>query len=491
MYELNQLIELFSLIREKVSRNQLEEAIVDIQYALKGFLTLSAHEWYVRSINMMGVVYALMENEGMAVSCYLDGLEYANEHGVKAVSSMLYNNIGSRFFGLSDYKKAKYYFEISEGHLNANGLEASTGEDEYYKLLITTKFNLVSCCFYIGEYALGKKHLDEIEALLKEHPIPNHLFSFEIYRCYYEWHKGNQDYSRREIPQIVKRLDADLFSAFSLKNLIGDLALLLKEMRMDKEWLKVLEFYQQQAIHLKSMSMMQKVLELKMEFYDITEEKKLYEECCIELFELLEKVRELNNLERVRALNMKIDLRTAEKNVQAAEGKSERDPLTGLKNRRAMNKWVTQKIQDVKTANGQIAIGLADIDCFKMLNDTYGHLQGDKVLKEVSMILSNCMEGVGEVFRFGGDEFVILLHSGEVSGIEEVASCVLKRINRKKIKNENSLILPFVTMSIGFFVTKIDEGVNMDELIDKADTVLYEVKKHGRNNFRIYHSMEW
>ena len=76
MYELNQLIELFSRIREEVAQNQLEEAILDIQYALKGFVALSAHEWYVRAMNMMGVVYALMENEGMAVSCYLEGLEF-------------------------------------------------------------------------------------------------------------------------------------------------------------------------------------------------------------------------------------------------------------------------------------------------------------------------------------------------------------------------------------------------------------------------------
>ena len=290
---------------------------------------------------------------------------------------------------------------------------------------------------------------------------------------------------------MIQNINANLFSAYSLKNFIADLTLLLKQMRMDKEWIMVLDFYQQQAEQMNSISMKQKALELKMDYFDIIGAKDQYEECCIELFELLEKARELNNAERVRALNMKIDLRTAEKNVQAAEGKSEHDSLTGLKNRRAMNKWITNKIQEVKNVHGQIAIGLADIDCFKMLNDTYGHLQGDRVLKEVAMILSDCLEGVGEVFRFGGDEFVVLLHNGDVSGIEEVASCVLKRINRKKIKNENSFVLPFVTMSIGFFVTKIDEGADMDELIDKADTVLYEVKKHGRNNFRIYHSMEW
>ena len=491
MYELNQLIELFSRIREEVAQNQLEEAIIDIQYALKGFAALGAHEWYVRAMNMMGVVYAFMENEGMAVSCYLEGLEYADEHGVKAVSSILYNNIGARFFALSDYKKASYYYQVSEEHLLANGPVGTVVEEEYYQLLITTKFNAISCCLHNQEYELSKKHLREVKNVLKDHSSTQNLYLYEIYSCCYEWYTGNLEYTRKRIPQVIQNLDASLFSAYSLKNIIADLALLLKQMRMDNEWLIVLEFYHMQADHMNSISMRQKVLELKMDYYDITGAKDLYEECCIKLFELLEKAKELNNSERVRALNMKIDLRTAEKNVQAAEGKSEHDSLTGLKNRRAMNKWITNKIQEVKNIQGQIAIGLADIDCFKMLNDTYGHLQGDRVLKEVAMVLSDCLEGVGEVFRFGGDEFVILLHSGEVSGIEEVASCVLKRVNRKKIKNENSFVLPFVTMSIGFFVTKIDEGADMDELIDKADTVLYEVKKHGRNNFRIYHSMEW
>lgn len=491
MYELNQLIELFNRIREEVAHNQLEEAISDIQNALKGFAALSAHEWYIRAINLMGVVYALMENEGMAVSCYLEGLEYADENGVKAVTSILYNNIGTRFFNLSDYSKAAYYFQLSENHLLATGPVGTVGEEEYYQLIILTKLNSISCCFHNRDFEAGKKHLRDVEVVLKDHSNPQNRYSYEIYQCCYEWYKGDKAYAQKRVSQIVKELHDNLFSALTLKNIITDFIQLLKDMRLDTEWLIVLDYYQKQAEQLNSISMSQNVLEYKMDYYDMVGEKEIYEECCIRLFELSEKARELNNMERVRALNMKIELRTAEKNVLAAEGKSEHDPLTGLKNRRAMNKWITKKIQEVKEAQGQIAIGLADIDCFKTLNDSYGHLQGDRVLKEVALILENCLEGVGEVFRFGGDEFVILLHDGELSTIEETSFCALKRIKRKKIKNENSSVLPFVTLSIGYFVTKIDDGVDMDELIDKADTVLYEVKKHGRNNFRIYQNMEW
>jgi len=490
MYELNQLIDLITKIREKLYTNQLDEAISDIQYALRGFATLSAHEWYVRTINMMGVVYALMENEGMAVSCYLEGLEYAKEHEVTRICSILYNNIGSRYYALEDYETAEKFYCISEEHLTQNGVGGIVNEEEYFELLSNTILNKISCNLRTQNYEEAKINCGLIEEIQKKHSTRKTRYIYEFSSCNYEWCIGNQEYARNEIAGIVNQINEDFFSAQGMKFLIGDMVLLLKNMRADKEWFQVIEYYKKNSERLNSESMKLTSLEYEMEYYEITGLTKEYNECCVKLFEQIEKAKEVNSQERVRALNMKIELRTAEKNVQDAEGKSEHDPLTGLKNRRAMKKWIDKKIAEVKSAEGQIVIGLADIDCFKMLNDTYGHAQGDRILKEVSGIMTNCVEGIGEVFRFGGDEFVIALHSGEVSAIEEVTSCIMKRISRKKIKNENSFVEPILTMSIGYFVTKIEEGMQMDELLDKADTVLYEVKKHGRNGFRIYHSTQ-
>ena len=490
MYELNQLIDLITRIREKLHKNQLEEAITDIQYALRGFNTLSAHEWYVRAMNMMGVVYSLMENEGMAVNCYLEGLEYAKEHDVKRICSILYNNIGSRYYGLGDYQTARSFFKLSEDHLIENGIGGIVNEDEFYDLLLLTKYNSVSCFFHTGEYQAAKEYLIGTEEILKKYATEKTKFLYDTLNCSYEWYTGNKEYAKIKIAELVNRIYEDFFSAQAMKQVITDFVLILKDMRADKQWFQVVTFYEEQANKLNSVSMKLTSLEFRMDYYETTNLRKEYNDCCVEMFEEIEKAKEINSQERVRALNMKIELRTAEKNVAEAEGKSERDPLTGLKNRRAMKKWIDQKIAEVKTRDGQIVIGLADIDCFKMLNDTYGHAQGDRVLKEVSGILSNCVEGIGEVFRFGGDEFVIALHSGDVAKIEEISSCIVKRINRKNIKNENSFVEPFLTMSMGYFVTKIDDGMQMDELLDKADTVLYEVKKHGRNGFRVYHSTQ-
>lgn len=490
MYELNQLIDLITKIKEKLYTNQLEEALSDIQFALRGFATLSAHEWYVRTINLRGVVYALMENEGMAVSCYLEGLQYAKEHGVTRICSILYNNIGSRYYGLGDYQQAERFYQLSEEHLAGGGVGGIINEAEYYELLTNTILNKISCNLRTKSYEKAKMNLELVEDILKKYATRRTKFMQNFFSCNYEWYAGNQETARKEIPKIVAQIKEDFFSAQGMKFVIADMVLLLKNMREDAEWFQVIEYYRENAEWLNSTSMKLTSLEYEMEYYEIARLTQKYDDCCVELFEQIEKAKEINSQERVRALNMKIELRTAEKNVQDAEGKSEHDPLTGLKNRRAMKKWIEQKIADVKSAEGQIVIGLADIDCFKMLNDTYGHTQGDRVLKEVSGVLTNCVEGMGEVFRFGGDEFVIALYGGDIAAIEEVTSCIMKRISRKKIKNENSFVDPILTMSIGYFLTKIDEGMQMDELLDKADTVLYEVKKHGRNGFRVYHSTQ-
>ena len=93
-----------------------------------------------------------------------------------------------------------------------------------------------------------------------------------------------------------------------------------------------------------------------------------------------------NNQEKILTLNVKIALHESELNAEAAKEKSERDALTGLLNRYAMQKSAVTMFERARENNTKMAIGVLDIDCFKQYNDTYGHLQGDEVLKNIANI---------------------------------------------------------------------------------------------------------
>ena len=145
------------------------------------------------------------------------------------------------------------------------------------------------------------------------------------------------------------------------------------------------------------------------------------------------------------------------------------DPLTGLKNRRGF--------YDIYENNAGSSVIICDIDFFKKVNDTYGHNAGDAVLVHVADLLQKQVEGIGEVARWGGEEFIILLakHSVEVGGLVTEK----KRSNVQESQCEYQNIIIKVTMSFG--VTELDVNKNSTDNIKVADDNLYRAKQEGRN----------
>ena len=151
----------------------------------------------------------------------------------------------------------------------------------------------------------------------------------------------------------------------------------------------------------------------------------------------------------------------------ALKEKSQRDGLTSLNNRRALDERISEKdFSDVKS------IAIVDIDNFKVINDETGHKAGDEALLLVSSSLRYFFKD-RELFRYGGDEFLILSESNPDETSER-----LKKMNRRLAKTENESMLH---LSGGITATK--NGVAIAETIDKADKLLYEVKRTGKGSF--------
>lgn len=154
------------------------------------------------------------------------------------------------------------------------------------------------------------------------------------------------------------------------------------------------------------------------------------------------------------------------------------DPLTHLKNRRAITEVIRREESRVRRGQPYLSFILCDLDHFKSINDTKGHDAGDAVLRSVSKTLQSCMRDVDFVARWGGEEFLAVLPDTDEDGAKLVAERIRGKIEGTLIDTNGNE--PFkVTMTLG--VAVIRKGENAEQTIARADAALYEGKRNGRN----------
>jgi len=157
------------------------------------------------------------------------------------------------------------------------------------------------------------------------------------------------------------------------------------------------------------------------------------------------------------------------------EERARTDELTGLLNRRALDELIVSEIGRHSRYGGIFSIIILDLDSFKVFNDNYGHLAGDEVLKQVGGIMRNTIRGADQAFRYGGDEFAILLPQTKIKAAYEVAERLRNQIALKIEAND----VP-ITTSLGLASWPID-GIVPNEIIAAADASLYYAKRSGGN----------
>jgi diguanylate cyclase (GGDEF)-like protein len=151
------------------------------------------------------------------------------------------------------------------------------------------------------------------------------------------------------------------------------------------------------------------------------------------------------------------------------------DQLTGLWNRRHLEERIQVEIGRHSRYGGAFSLVILDLDFFKAFNDSYGHLAGDKLLKQLGTIMKGAIRGTDEAFRYGGDEFAILLTKTNIKDAYEVAERVRSRVAEEIKVGDTS-----VTASFGLASWPVD-GVRINEVIAAADMALYYAKQSGGN----------
>ena len=168
--------------------------------------------------------------------------------------------------------------------------------------------------------------------------------------------------------------------------------------------------------------------------------------------------------------------------IEALTRKAAGDALTGLLNRGAIIKRFAGQLALSRRSGQPLSVIIADIDFFKRINDSHGHLVGDEVLREVSRRLQAQMRMSDHLGRYGGEEFLFVLCPCSAEEVAKAAERIRRAIAETPVEAEGEVPVDLqVTISLGASCTVGQEDIRLEELIKQADDALYQAKASGRN----------
>jgi len=188
-------------------------------------------------------------------------------------------------------------------------------------------------------------------------------------------------------------------------------------------------------------------------------------------------------------------LKLASSKLQAVnkrlENASYTDALTGLYNRRYFDMIFEREMRRARREDRYFTFMMLDIDYFKQYNDTYGHVEGDKVLRAVAAELGAILQRPGDyIFRLGGEEFGILFVDVDEVDSATIAERICEAIEAKQIPHTASKVSSVLTLSLGFVCAKVQKNHKASDYVLNADAMLYYAKQNGRNRYMMRTKIE-
>ena len=466
--------------KEAFRDNRLNEAALLMQNAINSFKELHNYEKLVLSLNLMGVIYGAIGNETSAMDYFLEGLSYAMDYHFYEYTCLFYNNIGSRYQQLNCQEQAIDYFLRSESAL----VSTDIATDKHAAWSFVTFLNLANSYNELHCYELSEKYLNKAGQYLKNDIFDSYRYTFLIVQCRLYWCIGKKDFVRAHLNKLMESGENDKNTSDYIQDMLN-LCNLLKEMEEYDNWRNLIFCISNYAEKQNSVYLFLVVTEMWMDYCKTVGNTARYQEACVTYAELCQKQKTITDREKASAIDIKIELCEKENERKLAEQKANNDPLTGLGNRHLLETDILSVTKTAAVKKLPITIGILDIDCFKQLNDTYGHIQGDKCLKTVADILKTAVSKRGYAYRFGGDEFIILLETSDYAVIESIAQKIQTLLHEANFENINSTVIPELTMSQGYICFVPSRGETAKKAIRHADIILYEVKKSGKNSYKI------
>ena len=426
-----------------------------------------------------------MSEHFLGLDYYLKGYYAAKNINHYDFMSRTLNNIGDIFQKLNIFEEALLYFKKAKIFREQTGLQ----KDDIYS---TICINIIECQMMLGKETEAKEAILSLSAWItpeNEKALDDIMTSNEI--LYYA-KKGNIIKTKELIRTLLHHISiydehAYAFNALiRIKNVVYDLL----DKQLGEQYITTLKNISEKIPDINYHLRYQETI---IEYYLITKEKELWQDALAEYYYISQKSNKLRKANYYNSLTTKVQLEEilqeqAEilQHNKELEALSEIDELTQIFNRRAVEKHILEKLSIPNDSTSALII--MDLDYFKDINDTYGHVVGDIVLSNMGKLLKSNFRENDIVGRLGGDEFIIFLtniHKNLKIAKEIVCnrfSYLMKQIHNMQIENFSCKI----SASIGISLFQSYSSSSMTQLYNSADTALYQAKKNGRDCFVFY-----
>ncbi len=457
--------------------NQLEikQALEKLEEARKHAVLARAYETEVRATSGIGLCLMFEQNYEEALEQFLEymRLYYEYDVGTKLYSAL--NNVGEIFRLLQKYDTAlQYYLEAQE--------VCDAEDDEFWWVL---KTNIANTYIRLEDPDQARRYLKEASAIgtIEE----DSHYATIMQQTYGHLAHLEGDFSLaetllkqalafyREAPYFAFVMDQnaayeDLYRVYQSQGKLekGE-ALLLEAIAYSKKNAFL-------PLHIQYLGLLSK-------HYEQTHETTKSYDTLRKFYKYQMKFEEIRRARKIRNIDLRIELDQLRKEKSDLHTISYIDRLTGINNRRAMQDHFEQFTRgELYPEVKRLGALLFDVDYFKEYNDFYGHLEGDHCLRKIAELLAMIAEELeGQVYRYGGDEFLLVYRKLDADGQRALAEELPKRIADLRIAHEKSYVSDWVSCSMGMMEADREIFESFDQTFLRLDEALYVAKRKGRN----------
>lgn len=452
--------------------------------------------------NNLGTTYATKLILEKALECYCHVINTEAQHGAQDLTSMAYYNLSSIFYDVGAHDKSLSYIEKAVDSLKPEEVNREIMAPRY---LLYLSLHLQLLC-RTGKLERARKVHDILQGAYGTESFRESQFSFRVAEMYYYFYTGDRAECRVCYDNIMALVDPrDTIRKYLVLEAYVDLCELFN---VGYEQYGTLLLEVEGMPDLNSSYTMSRLYGWLRKYYISQNNTEAVDRLTPKYIELMERnvkenlIQKSHALESVESLllgktlsdfgtkNVELKLLADEaiKNKNALEAAyknlekmSSMDGLTHISSRRDFENRFLNMIAVAKVESKPVTVFMMDIDFFKLYNDTYGHLEGDEVLKKIAVLFRDRLEEVdGLAARFGGEEFIGACMGLTIEDSKNLAEKICEDIYELKIENKKAE-LGYVSVSIG---VSVGEGISAEDrskMMKQADISLYEAKNTGRN----------
>ncbi|MFV0517942.1 MAG: diguanylate cyclase [Aminipila sp.] len=426
--------------------------------------------------NILGLIYTAMGYQMVALENFLTGLDFAIQAEDSRQKNVIHVNMGCLYRDLGDYDKALFYYYQALREFTYRE------SNSFYSLKILCYSYICQIYFKTARYKEGLEILSVIDHLISINPGEFYYISISNIRVRAFHYLMKDDEITKILEEVIKQAhDTEDFLEFSADYL--DLCNFIID--FNPKYSRMLIDVLRNNINKISLPfLLLNLQKLEVIYKQNYASKEEFLASCGEYVTAQQHYDIINRSSKLKGLNNIEVLRKVQKQCEIYLEQSKLDLMTGLLNKSSFEDTVSTILQK-KSSNSSclFAFAIIDLDHFKKINDTYGHIEGDKALLEIVHFMTDAFDGSAILGRIGGDEFGVFWPFVEsISDIYFQISEMQKSFNKHCKKSDD--INCDASVSIGIMYSK-NKPFSYKELFQRADDQLYKAKAAGRGTISI------